>query len=99
MTKYAIVWKQRLLRAWGVLSILTIISIATAITADADKQTGLFSIALLIASFLKARQVLDHFLDLRHASGGWHSLFNFVILLILGSCLGLYLMVALRRTL
>ena len=99
MTKYPEAWKRRLLRAWGVLSVLTIISIATAMTADADKQTGLFSITLLIASFLKARQVLDHFLDLRHASGGWRSLFNALILVILVSSLGLYLMVALRRTL
>lgn len=97
MREYPDAWKQRLLRAWGILSILTIISIGTAMTSDAGGQTGLFSITLLIASFLKTRQVLDHFLDLRHARGGWHTLFNIVILIILGLCLGLYLMVALRR--
>ena len=85
-------WGRRLLRAWAVLAILTVASVGTAMVTAGDNRASLISVAVaLIASFIKARQVLDHFLDLRRAGGGWRVLFNALLGVILGLCFILYL--------
>lgn len=84
-------WSRRLLRAWLILAALTILSVGTAL---AGQGTSLSLVAVLVAlgaSFVKARQVLDHFLDLRRARGPWRAFFTGLLLVILGGCLGGYL--------
>lgn len=89
---------RRLLRAWAVLVTLTLISVGAALASGGHQRAGLIPVAVaLIASFVKARQVLDHFLDLRRAQGGWRGLFNALLLVILGLCFALYLAAVLRQ--
>lgn len=72
----------RLTRAWAILAGLTVISVATALYAP---EHSLIAVGIaLAASFIKARQVLDHFLDLRRAGAGWRGFFSAALLLILG---------------
>lgn len=91
-------WGRRLLRAWAVLVTLTVISVGAALIGGAGQRSSLIAVAVaLIAGFIKARQVLDHFLDLRRAGGGWRGLFNALLLVILGLCFALYSAAVLRR--
>jgi hypothetical protein len=90
-------WGRRLARAWMILAALTVVSVAAALAAPAGQRAGLVSVGVaLAASFIKARQVLDHFLDLRRAGKGWRGLFNGLLLAILGICFALYLGALLR---
>lgn len=90
-------WGRRLTRAWVVLVALTVISVAAAVMGPPDQRASLVSVAVaLIASFIKARQVLDHFLDLRRAGSGWRGLFNALLVAVLGLCFALYLAAILR---
>jgi hypothetical protein len=87
----------RLARAWMVLAALTILSVAAALLAGNGHRAGLVSVVVaLAASFIKARQVLDHFLDLRRAGGGWRGVFNALLLVILGLCFALYVAALVR---
>lgn len=96
-TEDPIAWGRRLLRAWAVLAVLTVVSVGGALASGGDHRAGLVSVVVaLAASFIKARQVLDHFLDLRRAGAGWRGLFNALLLAILGMCLALYLVAVLR---
>lgn len=90
-------WGRRLTRAWIVLAGLTVISVAAAAMGPPDQRASMLSVAVaLIASFVKARQVLDHFLDLRRAGSGWRGLFNALLVAVLGLCFALYLAAILR---
>ncbi|MDA8232741.1 MAG: cytochrome C oxidase subunit IV family protein [Magnetospirillum sp.] len=84
-------WGRRLFRAWLVLVALTILSVTAALLGHDDTRLSLAAVLVtLAASFLKARQVLDHFLDLRRAGSGWQAFFTALLVLILGGCLGCY---------
>jgi hypothetical protein len=85
-------WGRRLARAWAVLAVLTIVSVAAALAFPDHGRASLISVAVaLVAAFIKARQVLDHFLDLRRAGAMWRGTFNALLLVILGLCFALYL--------
>ncbi|CAA7612542.1 cytochrome C oxidase subunit IV family protein [Magnetospirillum sp. SS-4] len=85
-------WGRRLNRAWIILAGITILSVGVALLSPPGQRAGLVSVlAALAASFVKARQVLDHFLDLRRAGPGWRGGFNALLALILGICLACYL--------
>jgi len=84
-------WGRRLVRAWMVLLGLTLVSVGAALAGGTNNRSGLVAVVVaLVASFIKARQVLDHFLDLRRAGPGWQAVFTALLLTILGSCLVLY---------
>ncbi|MBI3445635.1 MAG: cytochrome C oxidase subunit IV family protein [Magnetospirillum sp.] len=88
---------RNLLRAWAILASLTALSVGAALIGGTGQRSSLIAVAVaLIASFIKARQVLDHFLDLRRAGWGWRGLFNALLLLILGLCFALYLAAVLQ---
>jgi len=79
---------RRLLRAWGVLVLLTVVSVATALAGGGIEGGGRMAATVAaIASLFKARQVLDHYLDLRRAGGGWSALFTILLVAVLGVCL------------
>lgn len=79
---------RRLLRAWAILAGLTVVSVASAlIWGNAEGGSLPAVLVALAASFLKARQVLDHFLDLRRAGPGWRGFFSAALLTILGGTL------------
>jgi drug/metabolite transporter (DMT)-like permease len=86
---------RRLARAWMVLAGLTVISVGAAVAGGADNGSSLVAVLVaLAASFIKARQVLDHFLDLRRAGRGWQTFFTALLALLLGCCLVLYAIAA-----
>lgn len=90
-------WGRRLNRAWMILGGFTIVSVVAAMLSPSGQRANLLSVVLaLAASFIKARQVLDHFLDLRRAGPGWRGVFNGLLALILGICLALYLAALIR---
>lgn len=77
---------------------LTLLSIAAAAAGyglDGAATLGGVTIALT-AAFFKARVVLDHFLDLRRAGPTWRLTFNALLIGILGPCLIIYIVAALR---
>lgn len=77
---------RRLLRAWGFLVGLTLVSL-TVVLVFGHSEAGLVAAAVaLLASYFKARAVLDHFLDLRRADKGWRGFFS-AMLIVLLSCL------------
>ncbi|MGE5504386.1 MAG: cytochrome C oxidase subunit IV family protein [Actinomycetota bacterium] len=76
---------DRLTRAWAILAGLTILSVATA----ADRAGPLVAAVAAAAAFVKARQILDHFLDLRRAGTGWRAFFTILVATILLACLAL----------
>lgn len=91
MTPDSQAWKHRLLRAWIILAGLTVLSVGAALTGGSGSRSGLIAVLVaLTASFIKARQVLDHFLDLRRAGAGWQAVFMALLLAILGGCLVVY---------
>lgn len=80
----------RLLRAWGLLVGLTLVSLATVLVFGKG-ETGLAAAAVaLTASYFKARAVLDHFLDLRRADKGWRGFFSGMLVFLLGCLLATY---------
>lgn len=84
-------WSRRLLRAWLLLVGLTLVSLV-AVLGFGHSEAGLAAVGVaLTASFLKARAVLDHFLDLRRAGPGWRGFFQGSLLLILGVLLVTYI--------
>jgi caa(3)-type oxidase subunit IV len=72
----------RLTRAWMVLLGLTVLSVATA----AEHGGLLAAVVAVVVAFVKARQVLDHFLDLRQAGTGWRAFFTVMVAVILLAC-------------
>lgn len=87
----AAAWSRRLLRAWAILAALTVLSVAAALLGGGGGRSSLVAVVIaLAASYVKARQVLDHFLDLRRAGPGWRHFFSATLLVLLGICLGLY---------
>lgn len=72
----------RLLKAWLVLVGLTILSVGAGLWLHMPaKAAG--AIAMVVA-VVKARQVLDHFLDLRSAAGPWRSMLTWLLVFIAG---------------
>lgn len=82
---------RRLLRAWLLLVGLTLVSLV-AVLGFGHSEAGMVAVAVaLAASFLKARAVLDHFLDLRQAGSGWRGFFHGSLLFILGVLFATYI--------
>lgn len=84
---------RRLLKAWGLLVGLTLISLVAALGLGQTEggrvavftENGRVAAAVaLAASYLKARAVLDHFMDLRRAGPGWRGVFTGLLLVLLG---------------
>lgn len=76
-------WAHRLRRAWALMAVLTVVSVAGAL-AGFRAEAGPWAAALPLAiAFVKARQVLDHFLDLRRAGGNWRTVFTVLLLTVL----------------
>lgn len=81
---------RRLLFAWGLLVGLTLASL-TAVLVLGRAEAGLPAAAIaLVASYFKARAVLDHFLDLRQAKGSWRGFFSGFLVVLLGCLLATY---------
>lgn len=59
----------RLNMTWGLIVAATVVSVAFGVEAAG----WLASVAALVLAWVKARLVLDHFLDLRLVAGGWHT--------------------------
>lgn len=82
---------RRLFRAWMLLVVLTLVSLV-AVLGFGHSEAGLVAVGVaLTASFLKARAVLDHFLDLRRAGAGWRGFFYGSLVFILGVLLATYI--------
>lgn len=81
---------RRLLRAWGLLVGLTLVSL-TVVLGFGHGEAGLAAATVaLVASYFKARAVLDHFLDLRRAGKGWRSFFSAMLIVLLACLLATY---------
>lgn len=81
---------RRLLRAWGLLVGLTVLSL-TAVLVFGHSETGLVAAGVaLTASYFKARAVLDHFLDLRRADKGWRGFFSAMLIILLVCLMATY---------
>lgn len=81
---------RRLLKAWVLLAGLTLASLG-AVLGFGTTEAGFAAAAIaMAASYWKARLVLDHFLDLRHADGNWRGFFSGMLLVILGGLLASY---------
>lgn len=90
MTEEIVSWGRRLFRSWLLLVGLTLISL-TAVLGFGTAEAGLAAAGVaLAASFLKARLVLDHFLDLRRAGGNWRGFFSGLLIFILGGLMAAY---------
>ena len=74
---------RHLYRAWTVLAVLTVVSVAVRLMGAAEGVGVVANLVALAAAFIKARQVLDHFLGLRGAAGGWRTMLSAMLLLIL----------------
>lgn len=70
---------RRLVITWIVLSLLTV---ATMVTGSLGGGLSAAAIILAIA-FVKARQILDIYLNLKAATAGWRALFTALVVLIL----------------
>lgn len=82
--------EKRLATAWLVLMGLTALSVAAAHGGQSYEGKGALALFVLMASaFVKMRQVLEHFLELRKAEGGWRGFFTGMMLLLLGILLAL----------
>lgn len=75
----------RLHVTWGLIVGATVISVAFGVEAAGPIAT----VAALALSWVKARLVLDHFLDLRLVAGGWRDGLLGGIALMLAVVLGL----------
>lgn len=87
-------WSRRLVQAWALLVGLTLVSL-TVVLGFGQLEGGLVAAAVaLVASFFKARAVLDHFLDLRRAPAGWRGFFSGALVALLGGLMATYLLAA-----
>jgi heme/copper-type cytochrome/quinol oxidase subunit 4 len=76
----AVSHEWRLLKAWLILMSLTAISVLAAWSGQAiEGQGGVAILVLMGSAFVKTRQVLDHFLELRAAKEGWRSFFTMLM--------------------
>ncbi len=83
-------WSRRLTRAWVLLVALTLVSLGAVLGFGATEAGIAAAAVALAASFYKARLVLDHFLDLRRAEGGWRGVFAAMLAVILGGLMATY---------
>ncbi|MEW5727902.1 MAG: cytochrome C oxidase subunit IV family protein [Pseudomonadota bacterium] len=87
-------WSRRLTRAWLLLVGLTLVSLAAVLGFGASEAGMAAAAVALAAAFYKARLVLDHFLDLRRAEGGWRAFFAAMLAVILGGLMATYVAAA-----
>lgn len=77
--------ETRLGRAWAIIAILTVASVAAKLAGAHWEGGGTWAgVIAMAAAFVKARQVLDHFLDLRRAGSSWRTFFTLALLAIAG---------------
>ncbi|TAN46953.1 MAG: hypothetical protein EPN26_14485 [Rhodospirillales bacterium] len=82
--------ERRLLKAWVILIGLTSVSVLAAFAGQSlEGGPGPALAVLMGTAFIKTRQVLDHFLDLREARAGWRSFFTFLMAALLLLLLGI----------
>lgn len=80
-----------LTRTWLLLVLLTLGALFAGGAAAGSTPLGLTNVALvLLASGIKAVQILRHFLDLRQAPAGWQAVFYGYLVLMGGVVLGAY---------
>ncbi len=74
-----------LFHAWLVLVGLTVLSVGVNLAGGSWEGSGRAATCIaMAASLFKARQVLDHYLGLRHSKGAWRGLFTAALVIILG---------------
>lgn len=78
---------RRLLGAWALLVGLTVVSLVVALGLGQAEGGRIAAAVALAASYLKARAVLDHFMDLRRAGPGWRGVFAGLLVVVLGGLL------------
>ena len=81
--------RQRISLVWIVLMTVTCVS-TWGMSRDAFLPAAATVTIFLIAA-LKARLVLGHFMELRHAPRGWRLLFEAWVILITAAITGIYL--------
>lgn len=81
---------RRLLRAWLLLVGLTLVSLAVVLGLGRNEGSLVAAAIALAASYVKARAVLDHFLDLRRADKGWRGFFSGLLVVLLGGLMATY---------
>lgn len=83
----------RLALVWLILMGLTAASVLAAYGGQSFEGRGWLALmALMLSAFVKTRLVLDHFLDLRLAQGGWRAFFSWAMFLLLALLTGLGLL-------
>lgn len=84
---------NRLTIAWGVLLALSITSlvVGNAAPGHAHEALGVLGAAgVLVTAFLKGREILLHYLELKHAGRGWRVILFTWLLLVAALVLGAY---------
>ena len=86
---------RALTRAWAIIVTLSLISVGANLARTHLAGLGFWAGALaMVLAFIKARQVLDHFLGLRRTAGPWRGLFTALLVLI---CAGVVALAGLER--
>lgn len=88
---------RRLVIAWSLLAGLTLASMVAGLVGVEDTAAlGWTMVAFILAvTWVKARQILAIYLNLRAAPAGWRGFFGGLVLVILGLILGGHLLVGL----
>lgn len=81
---------RTLFKAWLVLVGLTLMSLAVVLGLGRSEGGLVAAAVALVASYVKARAVLDHFLGLRHAGKGWRGFFSALLMVLLGGLMATY---------
>lgn len=85
---------RRLLGAWVLLVGLTLVSLIAALGFGQVEGGRVAAAVALVASYLKGRAVLDHFMDLRRAGPGWRGFFSAMLIFILGGLMATFMVAA-----
>jgi len=81
---------KTLFKAWLVLVGLTLVSLAVVLGLGRSEGGLVAAAVALVAAYVKARAVLDHFLGLRHAGKGWRGFFSALLMVLLGGLMATY---------
>ena len=80
--------EKRLTQAWLIVVAMTVASVGAAMAGAHVESGGRWaSCVAMAAAFIKARQILDHFLDLRRAGKSWRGFFTWALVGIMGGVL------------
>ncbi|MBX6746851.1 MAG: cytochrome C oxidase subunit IV family protein [Acetobacteraceae bacterium] len=81
-----------LTRTWLLLVLLTLAALLIGHPAGQEPLGALAVAGVLLASGVKAVQILRNFLGLRHAGTGWQAVFILYLALVATAILGAYMM-------